>query len=189
MLDKKTNGEAYKNLSDEEKNDFRKMYMEHPLASYIDWEAYYNSTDGNALNFVICINKYEDEEGRLVFTLENLIIDDLDYKLIFVCEEETFYKVPDNDKEFKGVHLFPEVYLIETNEIALSERTKNSVVKGSLSIDYQKPLVIFTLESGDSFDLIPTAIVEEEYIIVSEEARQYVFSKETPFIVKKGMMN
>lgn len=96
MLNKKTNGEVYQDLSDEEKNNFRKTYSNHPLAKYIDWEAYYNSSDGNALHFVKCIRKYEDEEERLVFVLEKVVEDDLDYNLIYVCEENAFYKVPDD---------------------------------------------------------------------------------------------
>lgn len=94
-----TNGMGYKSLSLEEKKKFREMYNNHPLVNYIDWEAYYNSYDGNALNFVECIGKYKDEEGRQVFVLGYITENDLDYKLLFVCEKNEFYKVPAEIKE------------------------------------------------------------------------------------------
>lgn len=89
-----TNGEAYQALPDEEKNNFREIYGNHPLADYIDWQAYYASNNGNALDFVRCIDKYKDKDGKQVYVLEDITEDDLDYKLIFVCEDNTFCKVP-----------------------------------------------------------------------------------------------
>ena len=94
-----TNGELFSALSSEEKKKFRETYSNHPLAKYIDWQAYYSSSDGNTLNFVKCLDKYKDEEGRQVFVLDRIIEDDCDYKLIFVCEENEFYKVPDDTDE------------------------------------------------------------------------------------------
>lgn len=89
-----TNGEAYSNLTLEEKDEFRKVYNDHPLADYIDWDEYYASTDGNALDFVRCLNRLTDADGEAVFVLEELVEDDMDYYLIFVCGDNTFYKVP-----------------------------------------------------------------------------------------------
>lgn len=93
---KQTNGMSYSALTPEEKEKFRETYNNHPLVNFIDWQAYYNSSDGNALHFVRCIDKYTDEEGRRVFVLDKINEDDLDYKLIFVCEENSFYKIPDD---------------------------------------------------------------------------------------------
>lgn len=93
---KNTNGKNYNELSPEEKEVFVDMYKNHPLNNYIDWESYYNSENGNALDFVKCIDKYKDEEEKEVFVLEKTVIDEHDYLLIFVCEENSFYKVPDN---------------------------------------------------------------------------------------------
>jgi hypothetical protein len=92
-----TNGIAYQQLSAEEQSRFRKTYSNHPLFDYIDWEAYYNSTNGNAMDFVNHLGKYKDENGNDVYILERFTEEDEDYRLIFVCGENTFYKVPDTD--------------------------------------------------------------------------------------------
>lgn len=95
MIPNTTNGEAFSALSPTEKEDFYKTYKNHPLGDYIDWKAYYESNDGNALNFVVALNEYYDEDGKRVFVLKELIEDDCDYLLIYVCEDNTFYKIPD----------------------------------------------------------------------------------------------
>lgn len=89
-----TNGEMYSTLTVGEQIEFRKVYNEHPLADYIDWDSYYKSENGNALDFVNYISKYTDDNGNTVFVLEECVEDDMDYCLIFVCGDNTFYKVP-----------------------------------------------------------------------------------------------
>lgn len=89
-----TNGEAYEALPDEEKDKFREIYNNHPLTDYIDWKAYYASSNGNALDFVKCIDKYKDADGNQVYVLKEITEDDLDYKLIFNCGNNTFDKIP-----------------------------------------------------------------------------------------------
>lgn len=89
-----TNGQAYNRLTAKEQEEFRKVYDNHPLADYIDWDEYYESPNGNALDFVKCIDKYTNDENHTVFVLEELVEDDMDFCLIFVCEDNAFYKVP-----------------------------------------------------------------------------------------------
>lgn len=101
MTNIKTNGEAFTALSAKEKEFFYKTYKTHPLSDYIDWKAYYVSKNGNALDFVVCLDEYTDEEGKRVFVLKEIVEDDCDYLLIYVCEDNMFYKIPD-ERENKG---------------------------------------------------------------------------------------
>lgn len=94
-----TNGKTYQGLTQEQQKDFRKTYQNHLLVDYIDWKAFYDSENGNAMDFVQYLDKYTDEKGQTVYVLDKLVENDMDYKLIFVCEENTFYKVPDTDEE------------------------------------------------------------------------------------------
>lgn len=89
-----TNGEAYKTLNDREREEFRKVYGDHPLADYIDWDSYYESENGNAMDFVNCLDSYVDEDGNTILVLEEVVEDDMDYYLIFDCDEGSFMKVP-----------------------------------------------------------------------------------------------
>lgn len=89
-----TNIEAFNALTAKKQEELRSVYASHPLVDYIDWDEYYDSPNGNALDFVKCVDSYTDEENRLVFVLEELVDDDEDYYLIFVCEDNAFYKVP-----------------------------------------------------------------------------------------------
>lgn len=94
-----TNGKAFQNLSQEEKEQFMQTYNDYPLKDYVDWQSYYDSGNGNALDFVVAIAKGRNEDGNLVFVLDEFSEDDMDYKLIYVCEENAFYKVADNPDE------------------------------------------------------------------------------------------
>ena len=90
-----TNGEIYNTLPDDEKNKFRAAYNSHPLFNYIDWKAFYNSDDGNALNFVKYRNKYITKQGDIVYILDNITSDNQeDYQLAYNCTEDAFYKIP-----------------------------------------------------------------------------------------------
>ena len=92
-----TNGEAYQKLTTDEKIKFRKMYNEHPLFGFIDWKAFYNSEDGNAMNFVNCQNIIHNKYGQTVYVLEDAVSETgEDYKLVYVCEEDAFYKISAN---------------------------------------------------------------------------------------------
>lgn len=63
-----TNREAYNRLSPAEKIKYNETYSKHPLAPYIDWQAFYDSDDGNAMHFVkyICIVTIDDERIYLL---------------------------------------------------------------------------------------------------------------------------
>ena len=97
-----TNGKAFANLSPEEQKQFSETYANHPLKDFIDWRAYYDSLDGNALNFVVCLSEYHDEEGKRVFVLKEFVEEDCDYLLIYVCEDNMFYKIPDERDKSRG---------------------------------------------------------------------------------------
>lgn len=91
-----TNGNAFQKLDNTQKEAFRETYRNHPLADFIDWDAFYESQNGNTLDFVKCIDKYKDENGNTVFFLKQIQEDDMDYKLLFVCGENCFIKEPDD---------------------------------------------------------------------------------------------
>lgn len=91
-----TNGEAFQQLNEAQKEAFRETYRNHPLADYIDWDAFYESGNGNALDFVKHIEKTVDENGGVVFFLKRIQENDMDYKLMFVCSENIFVKEPDD---------------------------------------------------------------------------------------------
>lgn len=89
-----TNEMAFSNLTAEGQQEFRKVYNRHPLSDYIDWQAYFASENGNALDFVKCIDKFKDADGNQIYVLEEVVEDDLDYKLVFNCGDNIFGKIP-----------------------------------------------------------------------------------------------
>ena len=90
-----TNGAVYQKLATEEKVYFRRLYNDHPLFGFIDWKAFYESENGNAMDFVSYQEKFQNKYGQTVYVLEDLISENNeDYKLIYICEEDAFYKVP-----------------------------------------------------------------------------------------------
>ena len=89
-----TNGEAYNILTDKERADCFKVYDNHPLTDYIDWDSYYESENGNALDFVNCLDRFVDEDNGTVFVLEEFVEDDMDYCLVYVCALNAFFVVP-----------------------------------------------------------------------------------------------
>lgn len=100
----RTNGEFFKSLSTEEKVKFREQYGKHPLRDFIDWQEFYNSQDGNELDFVKCIEKTtmvidnvfdeEIQEEKEVIILLEFMEDDTEYQLVYVIDENAFYKIP-----------------------------------------------------------------------------------------------
>lgn len=95
METKTTNIENYNQLSDAEKKRFRETYNKHPLFPYIDWDAYSKSYGGNTLDFVKCVDRYIDRTKNIMFfVLEMTIIDDMDYLLVYDCNENQFLHIP-----------------------------------------------------------------------------------------------
>lgn len=91
----RTNGKHYEQLSTEEKIFFRNTYANHPLYSYIDWVAYKNSTNGNTLDFVRCIDKHIDKNGnKTFFVLKRIVENGEDYFLVYDCYDGEFVKIP-----------------------------------------------------------------------------------------------
>lgn len=89
-----TNGELFKQLSERDKAKFRKLYSKHPLSEYIDWDAFYDSDNGNALDFVMCLEKTTNDEGNTILVLKEIQEDGEDYKLAFNCFTGELYKEP-----------------------------------------------------------------------------------------------
>lgn len=89
-----TNSKVYEGLPEDKKLDFLKSYAEHPLVDYIDWKAFYASEDGNEMNFVKALRTYTDEDGNKVYVLEETVMFDEDYELIFISGKNEFQKIP-----------------------------------------------------------------------------------------------
>lgn len=77
-----TNVEYLKSLTEEQKKEVEKTYANHPLAKFIDWEAFLSSENGNEMDFVISIGTtmYENKE---VTVLEETIENDISYARVW----------------------------------------------------------------------------------------------------------
>ena len=94
-----TNLLHYNSLTAEEKLKYKKQYLAHPLAEFIDWKAYFASDDGNEMHFVKSLGECITEDNKVAIILEHHVIDDMDYKLVYVIEDEELLDVPDNEME------------------------------------------------------------------------------------------
>lgn len=65
-----TNYEQRKNIPPHQKEECERLYREHPLAEYIEWQKYFESDDGNEMHFVKAIDVYSDENGKTNYVLE-----------------------------------------------------------------------------------------------------------------------
>lgn len=88
------NGEFFYGLSVEERKQYQDMYSNHPLARFIDWQAFYASSEGDEMKFVKCIEKVQDTDGGDVYILANFSTEDGDFQLAYVVNEDSFYKIP-----------------------------------------------------------------------------------------------
>lgn len=89
-----TNSNAYSGLSEKDKQHFLDTYSNHPLHDYIDWKAFYESENGNEMDFVKAIGKEKNENGDTVYILDIVIENDEDYELLFDTTENEFQKRP-----------------------------------------------------------------------------------------------
>ncbi len=90
-----TNGAVYQKLPTDEKLLFRKLYNSHPLFGFIDWKAFYESENGNAMDFVLYQDKFQNKYGQTIYVLADVSSEtNEDYKLVYICEEDAFYKIP-----------------------------------------------------------------------------------------------
>ena len=94
-MEKPTNGLNFEKLSAKEKEKFRETYRNSPLSKYINWEKFYKSDNGNTLDFVVCLEKKTDDEGNVIFVLENIQENGEDYLLVYNCTDGCFYKEPE----------------------------------------------------------------------------------------------
>ncbi|MBR0540594.1 MAG: hypothetical protein IJK26_00085 [Clostridia bacterium] len=90
----KKNCDVFYGLTDEQKKNFLDTYANHPLADYIDWKAFYNSDDGNEMNFVKAVRVDKDEDGNLNYVLEEITENDEDYELIYFSADNEIRKTP-----------------------------------------------------------------------------------------------
>lgn len=79
-----SNKDYIETLSEKRKNKCINTYLNHPLYKYIDWEAFFNSEDGNEMHFLNALDVYSDSEDNVYYVLEEQSIDGVDYKLCFV---------------------------------------------------------------------------------------------------------
>ena len=114
-MSKVTNGEFFKSLSVEEQQNFREQYGRHPLREFIDWQEFYNSSNGNELDFIknplgrffMVIDKdmpeseWESEEVIVLLEYEE---EGYDYQLVYAVADGIFYKIPKDTP----VELIPE---------------------------------------------------------------------------------
>lgn len=89
-----TNREAYNNLSENEKTKYNRIYSRHPLAPYIDWQAFYDSEDGNTMHFVDCIEIREINDEKIYLLQKN---EDMYYAYNSTTNE--FVNIPVEEKE------------------------------------------------------------------------------------------
>jgi len=183
-----TNGEKYNSLTEGEKKAFREKYENNPLNAFINWKKFYESEDTDVLNFVECVERFKDNQGETVFYLGNFTLKDTEFKLMFSCANNDFYKIIEAENEINS-----EFYMIDTNDEDFSERAKSSAFKGILNVDLQQGKASFTLSSGDSLEFLPTSIEQAETITIKEELREYTFSKTMPLTIRamrmKGMVS
>ena len=81
-----TNFEYMKSLTEEQRKEVEKTYTRHPLAKYIDWEAFFSSEDGNEMHFVKELRR-RVYEGNECIVLEEIIEDGILYDKMFDGEE------------------------------------------------------------------------------------------------------
>ena len=89
-----TNKEYYLSLNDKGKQDFENTCKEHPLNEYIDWEAFFDSEDGNEMHFVAAEKEYDEELGDIII-LKELTENNEDYLLVFIVNDTLFAKIAD----------------------------------------------------------------------------------------------
>lgn len=91
-----TNREYLENLTQEAQQDCLATYSKnkHPLYDYIDWDAYWGSTDGNELHFLRTIREYTDNEGRRYAVLKEMSVDGMDYELSYRFDDDSIIQSP-----------------------------------------------------------------------------------------------
>lgn len=89
-----TNSDVYFGLSEEQKENFLKTYSNHPLVNYIDWKAFYDSDNGNEMDFVNAVRIDKDEEGNLNYVLKEVVENDEDYELVYFSADNEIRKMP-----------------------------------------------------------------------------------------------
>lgn len=89
-----TNSDVYFGLSEEQKKDFLNTYSNHPLVDYIDWKAFYESEDGNEMNFVETVRVSKDENGNPIYVLKEFVENDEDYELVYFAADNEIRKMP-----------------------------------------------------------------------------------------------
>lgn len=89
-----TNMQYMQFLSPQKQEECKNVYMTHPLAQYIDWDAFLKSENGNSLDFLKRESEYTDENNNKVYVLDTIVENNECYSLVFICGENTFHKIP-----------------------------------------------------------------------------------------------
>lgn len=95
-----TNREYLNSLPKEEAEKAIKAYSpeNYTLYDYIDWKAFFDSDDGNAMHFLRRLSEFEDEMGNKYAILEdNVVIDDMDYVKIYSYKEDQIINMPKSE--------------------------------------------------------------------------------------------
>ena len=76
-------------------NEYKKVYENHPLKDYIDWDSFLNSTDGNEMHFLCAEKIFIDENDKTNIILESFSDENgLDYNKVYIVEDDSFYDIP-----------------------------------------------------------------------------------------------
>lgn len=95
-----TNREKLNAMPKDEAEKALKMYSpeSYVLYDYIDWKSFFDSEDGNALNFLRRLSEFEDERGNKYVILEDdIVIDDMDYVKIYSFKDDQIINMPKSE--------------------------------------------------------------------------------------------
>lgn len=89
-----TNSEFFQKLSETDKEKFLDTYSQHPLVDYIDWKAFYESSDGDEMHFLKYERTVKNEDGNLVYVLAEIDDNGEDYEIIYDTDVKEVQKRP-----------------------------------------------------------------------------------------------
>jgi hypothetical protein len=85
-----TNAEQIKTLNPKLQEKYINAYRKHPLHDFIDWDSFLGSTDGNEMHFLKSQGSFIDEQGRTNIILEKVIINNKEYRKVYIVENNSF---------------------------------------------------------------------------------------------------
>ena len=88
-----TNKERLDSLSPAERRECMTQYFDHPLFKYIDWKAFFESENGNEMDFVMGEYAYSDICGEIIILGEE-VRECEDYVYVYILSDKSFAVVP-----------------------------------------------------------------------------------------------